>query len=67
MDSLIWALAVLVVIGSLYALVRVAKSLWRHTMKLAHTVGEAADRVADATSELQGLADAMETQRRQAG
>lgn len=63
MDSLIWALAVLVVIGSLYALVRVAKSLWRHTTKLGRTVGEAADRVAGATAELQGLADAMQTQR----
>lgn len=66
MDRLIWVLAVLVVLGSLYALVRVAKALWRHTTKLGRTVTEAADRVSEATAELQGLADAMDAQRTRA-
>lgn len=67
MDSLLWALAGVVVLASLYALVRVAKSLWRHTTKLGRTVTEAADRVSAATAELQGLADTMEAHRRSAG
>ena len=59
-----WVFAVLVVLASLYALVRVAKSLWRHTTKLGRTVSEAADRVSAATAELQGLTDAMDVRRR---
>lgn len=64
MDTLIWVLAVLVVLASLYALVRVAMALWRHTTKLGRTVTEAADRVSAATADLQGLAEQMEAQRR---
>lgn len=62
-----WVLAVLVVLTSLYVLVRVAKSLWRHTTKLGRTVTEAADRVSVATAELQGLTDAMSAARRRPG
>jgi hypothetical protein len=58
-DALIWILATLVVVGSLLGLVKVARSLWRHTRKLAGTVGEAADRVATATADLQLLSDEM--------
>lgn len=55
-------LALLVVLGSLYALVRVAATLWRHTTKLGRTVGAAAERVSAATADLQRLSD--EAQRR---
>jgi hypothetical protein len=51
------------VLFSLYALFRVGRSLWRHTKKLGSTVTEAADRVADATSQLQVLADDLEARR----
>jgi hypothetical protein len=62
-DAAVWVLAMLVVLFSLYALFRVGRSLWRHTKKLGSTVTEAADRVADATSQLQVLADDLEARR----
>jgi hypothetical protein len=58
-DFLVWTLAVLVVLGSLVMLVQVGRHLWRHTKKLGSTMGEAADRVASATAELQSLSDEL--------
>lgn len=63
MTAAVWVLAGLVVLGSLYALFQVGRRLWRHTKKLASTMGEAADRVASATAALQDLADDLEDRR----
>lgn len=63
MTAAVWVLAALIVVLSLYALFRVARGLWRHTKKLASTMGEAADRVASATAGLQDLADDLEVRR----
>jgi hypothetical protein len=64
LDTVVWVLAVLVVILSLVVLFRITVGLWRHTKRLASTMGEAADRVSIATADLQGLADSLESRRR---